>query len=309
MESKLHDLAARYSRALESYLKEGGEAALTEAYEIGRIALAEDVGVLEMATLYHQALVTALKDAATPEEAARIVKGAEGFFVESLSPFEMSQRGVREANAVLRRINETMEEQARRIAHALHDEAGQLLASVHIGLDELSHELPAMLSGRLQGVKQFLDQIEEELRRLSHELRPTILDDLGLFPALEFLAEGVSKRARIPIAVEGSTAGRLPSPIETAVYRVVQQGLSNAARHAGAGRVTVRVERENHALRCSVRDDGVGFDVAATFSKKGDRGIGLIGMRERISSLGGRFQVISAPRRGTELLITIPLEE
>lgn len=309
MEGKLHDLRVRYAQALKCYLDEGGEAALTEAYEIGRMALAEDVGVLEIAMLYHQALAAALEGASTLEEAARIVKGAESFFVESLSPFEMSQRGVREANAVLRRINETMEEQAQRIAHALHDEAGQLLASVHIGLDELHRELPAVVGSRLQEVKQYLDQIEEELRRLSHELRPTILDDLGLVPALEFLAEGVSKRTKIPITVEGSTSGRLPSRIETVVYRVVQQGLSNAARHASAGRVTVKLERENHTLRCSVRDDGVGFDVAAAFSKKGERGIGLIGMRERISSLGGKFQIISAPQQGTELLITIPLEE
>lgn len=309
MENKLHDLGADYAAALQNYLTERGEAGLAQAYELGRLALAQNVGVLEMAMFYHQALATALRSEATLEAAARTVKDAENFFVESLSPFEMSQRGVREANTALRQMNATMEEQAKRIAHALHDDAGQLLASVHIRLDELAREVPSLAPGRLQELGRFLDQIEEGLRRLSHELRPTILDDLGLLPALEFLAEGVSKRAKIPITVEGSTGGRLPTSIETAVYRVVQQGLNNAVKHASAARVTVQLQKDGHALRCSVRDDGVGFEVSTVLSKRGRRGIGIIGMRERISNLGGKFEVLSAPSQGTELLITVPLEK
>ncbi len=307
MEKTLHELAAQYAAALESYLAQGGEEALARAYELGRGALRHGVSLLEMAMVHHQALVKVSPGAGTAEAAGETMKAAENFFVESLSPYEMSQRGVREANSALRQINETMEAQARQIARALHDEAGQLLASVHIGLEELAREAPDFY-GRLREVRGFLDQIEEELRRLSHELRPTILDDLGLLPALEFLAEGVSKRTRIPITVKGSQAGRLPAAIETAVYRVVQQGLNNVARHARAGRVVVRLRREDHTLRCSVKDDGVGFEVSAVLSKRGWRGLGLIGMRERITSLGGSLEVISAPGKGTELLITIPLE-
>lgn len=307
MEKTLRELAAQYAAALQSYLAQGGEAALARAYELGRGALGNGVSLLEMTMVHHQALMQVWQGAPSPEAAARAMKSAETFFVESLSPYEMSQRGVREANSALRQINETMEEQARRIAHALHDEAAQLLASAHIGLDELARETPSF-HGRLQEVRAFLDQIDEELRRLAHELRPTILDDLGLLPALEFLAEGVSKRTRIPITVEGSQGGRLPTAIETAVYRVVQQGLNNVAKHAHAGGVVVRLARQDHMLCCSVKDNGVGFEVSAVLSKRGWRGLGLIGMRERVTSLGGGFEVVSAPGKGTELLITIPLE-
>lgn len=121
-----------------------------------------------------------------------------------------------------------------------------------------------------------LDRIEEHLRRLSHELRPTILDDLGLFPAIEFLAQGVSRRMGLPITMEGSTEGRLPPLIETALYRIVQEALTNVTKHAQATRVTVRLQREVRKICCSIRDDGIGFDVPAVLARRGERGLGLI---------------------------------
>ncbi|MBI4609184.1 MAG: PAS domain S-box protein [Candidatus Rokubacteria bacterium] len=211
------------------------------------------------------------------------------------------------AEQAVRRLNEVLEEETRRLAHALHDEAGQLLVSVYLALEEIGRELPARARGRLQEVTALLDQIEEQLRRLSHELRPTILDDLGLVPAVEFLAGRVAKRSGLRIGVEGSTGGRLPPLMETALYRSVQEALANVARHAQATRVRVHLRREARAIRCSVRDDGVGFDVGTVLARRGDRGLGLVGIRERAGALGGTLEVISAPGRGTELLITIPL--
>src|SRR3989442_12983268 len=123
--------------------------------------------------------------------------------------FEMAHRGVREANSALRRHNEMLEEVAKRIAHSLHDEAAQLLGCVYVALDELAWDLPrGPHHERLQKIRELLGETSEQLRRLSHELRPTILDDLGLLPAIEFLAEGVSKRTGLSITVEGSMAGR-----------------------------------------------------------------------------------------------------
>ncbi|NJD67493.1 MAG: PAS domain S-box protein [candidate division NC10 bacterium] len=208
----------------------------------------------------------------------------------------------------LRHLNETLEQESRRIAHALHDEAGQLLAAVDIALDEFAHELPPPAQPHLQEVKALLDQIEAQLRHVSHELRPTVLDDLGLVPALEFLAEGVSARTGLSITVEGPTTGRLPLAIETALYRTVQEALTNVTKHAQAKSVSVQVKRENRRLRCTIRDDGIGFDASAVQTRKGERGLGLIGIRERLDALGGRLQITSAPGRGTELAITVPLE-
>ena len=190
----------------------------------------------------------------------------------------------------------------------LHDDATQLLAAVHIALADLAIELPADKALRVKEIRGHLDTIEHQLRHISHELRPTILDDLGLVPALEFLAEGISKRTSLIIVVEGFTDGRLSPAIETTLYRVVQEALVNAGKHAQASRAMVEVVREPHSIRCAIRDNGNGFNVREVLAKKGDRGLGLIAMRERLHALGGNLQINSSAQRGTEMLASIPLE-
>jgi two-component system sensor histidine kinase UhpB len=200
------------------------------------------------------------------------------------------------------------EEEAKRIAHQLHDEAGQITASIHLALAEIGRELPAPGRERLQQVTASLDEFEEGLRRLSHELRPTILDDLGLRPALEFLAEGFSARTGIAIRVEGTAKRRVNPLVETAIYRVVQEALANIARHSSAGHASIELTRERACLLCTVRDDGVGFDPDLLLSgDAGRRGLGLLGVRERLDALGGRIQIRSAPGTGTELSVAVPL--
>lgn len=206
------------------------------------------------------------------------------------------------------RILKVREEEAKRIAHVLHDEAGQLLAAVHIALDETARDLPPATRERLDGVKGLLDQIEEQLRQLSHELRPTVLDDLGLLPALQVLAQGVSTRSKIDITVEGPIEERLPTLIETALYRVVQEALTNATKYSQARSVRIVFQKEANAVRCSVKDDGIGFDVPLVLARRGEQGLGLIGMKERVHAVGGTLHFSSAPGEGTEVLITIPLE-
>ncbi|OLD66069.1 MAG: hypothetical protein AUI47_00750 [Acidobacteria bacterium 13_1_40CM_2_68_5] len=181
--------------------------------------------------------------------------------------------------------------------------------TVHLALQEAASGLPPRSRARLEKVRELLDEIEKRLRRLSHELRPTLLDDLGLLPALEYLAQGVAARSGIPIVVEGPRTPRLPPAYETALYRVVQEALRNASKHAVARRVDIRFSVEPDVIRCLVKDDGRGFDVAAAMAPKGERGFGLIGMRERLVAVGGRLAIDSAPGRGTELRITIPWEE
>jgi PAS domain S-box-containing protein len=212
------------------------------------------------------------------------------------------------AERALRHLNEALEEEVKRIAHALHDEAGQLLASVHIGLADVARDLPAPAARRLEDVRGLLDKIEEQLRHLSHELRPTILDDLGLGPALEFLADGVSKRTGLQITVEGSPGKRLPAPTETALYRIVQEALTNVTKHAQATRVYIKFMRNRRFLRGVIRDDGVGFDVPAILTRRGARGLGLTGIRERLHAVGGTLDIIATPRGGTQLILTVPVE-
>lgn len=307
-QTAIRELEGLYAVALREYLADGGEAALQRAYELGRRAIRDGVGVLDLVALHQEALQAALKEYPTPGSCLSAVSASGRFLAESLSTFEMAHRGFQEAVATLRRLNEKLEEEARRIAHALHDDAGQLLASFHLVLDEVSAGLPARVRDRLKRVRGPVDEIEQQLRRLSHELRPTILDDLGLLPALEFLAQGVAARAGIPIRVEGPRRRRLPPAIETALYRVVQEALRNATKHAFATGVDIRLEIDPEAARCTVKDDGRGFDLQAVLNRRGERGLGLIGMRERLSALGGQLTIDSAPGRGTDLRIIIPLE-
>jgi len=301
--------AGPYLDGLREYLSGGGEVALKQAYELGRSALAENKSILEILHLHHVALERLLRDSHDPDESVRIFKSAEAFLVEVLSPYEMTHRGFREAVLALRRLNETLEQEIKRIAHAVHGEAGQLLVAVHLALADLARDLPTPLHDRLGSVNVLLGQIEEQLRRLSHELRPTMLDDLGLVPAIHFLAEGVSKRMNQPIFIHASFKDRLPTAVETALYRIVQEALTNAAKHSRARNVHIHLDRSGGLLRCLIRDDGRGFDVPAVLGRKGDVGLGLLGMRERLNAIGGTLHIESAPEQGTSLLINVPLED
>ena len=208
----------------------------------------------------------------------------------------------------LRRLNERLERETERIGNLLHDEAGQFLTSAHIMLAAIAREVPQAERERLQEVRLHLDQVEKRLRTLSHELRPRILDDLGLIAALEFLAEGVSKRTGMQISVNTSLDGQLPPMTEATFYRFAQEALTNTSKHARATQVTILLERSAGKIRCSIRDDGVGFDVPAVLARRGDPGLGMRGIQDRLEALGGTLQIVSEPGHGTELLATIPLE-
>jgi len=302
------ELEQEYQSAFQDYLANEGEAPLQRAYELGRRAMAENLGVLEMLAVHRTTLETILRETKTAEESLRKVHAADGFLMESLAPFEITHRGFREANIALRSLNQKLEEEIKRVAHALHDEVGQLLTSVQLALAEAAGELQLSHRERLQKIRSLLDDVELQMRRLTHELRPTILDDLGLIPALEFLAQGASKRAGIPVAVESSKRKRLPPGLEIVLYRVIQEALTNALKHAKATRVKIKVQWAVDVVSSSIQDDGRGFDASTTLAAGGGRGLGLLGMRERLDTVGGKFLIKSSPGRGTDVLITIPLE-
>ncbi len=297
-----------YEQALQECLSGAGESALRRAYDLGRKSVAQDLGILDLVSVHAEACKSLLRRAGVEQATIGKIESMHGFLMESLSPFEITHRSFRESNAALHRLNETLEEETKRIAHVLHDNATQLLAAVHIALADLLDELPPNLAERVQAIRGHLDQIELQLRRLSHELRPAILDDLGLVPALEFLAAGISKRTGLSITVEGSTNGRLRTPIEITIYRIAQEALVNAAKHAHAKRALVHVARDPHGISCAIRDNGIGFDAQEVQARSGERGLGLTAIRERLNALGGELHINSSSQTGTELLITIPLE-
>jgi signal transduction histidine kinase len=302
-------LEDEYRSSLREYAAGRGEPALRRAYELGRLALAERKSLVEIASLHHQAVLALVRGAKSEKRRDELFQAGAEFLAECLSPYEMAHRGFQDAVKALRQLNETLEEEIKRIAYAVHDDAGQLLVAVHLALDEVARDLPKAQQDQVGQIEGLLNQVEKHLRRYSHELRPTILDDLGWVPAIRFLAEGISKRSDLPIHIQATVSERLPSAVETALYRTVQEGLTNAIKHAKASNIWIRAWKENLVLCCSVRDDGDGFDSGQVRAAAGPKGLGLIAMQERVSAIGGTLRIESCPGRGTELSIRVPLEE
>jgi len=305
---KTENFEEEYSSALRSYASERGELALGRAYELGRRALEQQLSVVELAALHHQAVIGLMGGAEGDQGKEELLRVSAEFLAECVSPYEMAHRGFQDAVKALRQLNETLEEEIKRIAYAVHDEAGQLLVAVHLALAEVAMGMPEEQQSQFTRIKDLLNEVEKHLRRYSHELRPTILDDLGWIPAVRFLADGVSKRANLPIHIDATVSGRLPTATETTLYRIVQEALTNAVKHAKATNVWIRAWRENFTQCCSIRDDGAGFKMRQGRGAP-RKGLGLVAMRERVSAIGGTLQIESRPGHGTEICIRLPLED
>lgn len=296
-----------YSRALGAYLRSPDEQALQEAFDLGRRAFERGCSVGEVAALHTRTLVAALDGLGAGEPRRQAAAAADAFLRGVVAPFELTYEGVREANAALGRLNEMLEAQAKQIAYALHDGVTQVLATSHMRLAELAGQTPESAHPAIADVRGLLDQIEDRVRGLARDLRPTILDDLGLVPALRFLADSASKRWGLSINVAAFLDRRLPAMVETVLYRVTQEALTNVGRHACASQAQVWVTEKDGKVCCAVRDDGIGFDAVAV-AGNGLRGLGLAGMEERVAQLDGTIHIAADQGRGTEIVVEIPVE-
>jgi signal transduction histidine kinase len=303
----LRELRLVYANTLETYLVEGPEASPRRACDLGRWAIEQGISVLKIATVHHESLGRILIRLSRAISFKDGLRRAGEFLVDALAPYELAHRGSREAVLALRQLNEKLEREMQRISLAVHDEAGQLLYAARLAMSTAAEGAIPPLQQRLAEIGAILNQAEQQLRQVSHDLRPTILDDLGLVPALKFLAEQVSRSTGISVHLKSSVENRFAANIKTALYRIVQEALTNVTRHSLAKNVTIELRREPTKLTCLVQDDGVGFDPGVLWSR-GGRGMGLTGIRERTVALGGRLQIHSQPRRGTELLVEIPLK-
>lgn len=206
----------------------------------------------------------------------------------------------------LHRAVDLQEEERKRLARDLHDETGQALTSILIQLRALQDEDELeTVHARLEGLRYLTAQTLEDLRRLAVDLRPAALDDLGILPALRWYSEKATERSGVQVSFSGpEKLERLPSEVEVALYRIAQEGVSNAIRHGKAQRVQMHLEQRPQALWMSVVDNGVGFD-----PENAGRGLGLIGIQERVAMLGGRFALESDQETGTRMWIELPLSE
>ncbi|HKQ85969.1 MAG TPA: ATP-binding protein [Candidatus Acidoferrales bacterium] len=301
------DLKTTYESALRNYVEGAAEKDLVCAYELGQTAFAANVGILEIVSLHHSALVETSPRKGHNGDAERLLRLSGQFLAEVFATYELGRRAYGDTVLSLRHLNELLEQEVKRLAHTVHDEAGQLLVAAHLAIAEVMSGAKPEVQKRLREVTGLLHQAEDHLREFSHELRPMMLDDLGLVPALRSLAEGVSKRRRLGVEVASSFERRLPPAIEMGLYRVVQEALTNVTRHSRARHVKIKVQRSPTHVRCIVEDDGVGFDVDSVLSGNGKKCLGLIGIQERLSVLKGTFRVDSQLGRGSKLTIAVPL--
>ncbi len=203
------------------------------------------------------------------------------------------------------RLVDAQETERRTISRELHDQVGQTLNALLVDAANLAKRIQAddAVSLRyLDNIRTFADSSVNSIRDIALLLRPSMLDDLGLIPALEWQAREVARRSGIKVTVAAENVpDALPDELRTCIYRVVQEALHNMARHSGANSAVVTVRQDDGSLFLSVEDDGRGFD------SERKRGLGTLGMEERVRQLGGRLEVRSAPGKGTTLSVTLPI--
>ena len=216
---------------------------------------------------------------------------------------------VLKARAALEQLSaklvDAQETERRTISRELHDQVGQTLNAVLVEAANLAPRIQADDAVSLQyldNIRKFADSSVNSIRDIALLLRPSMLDDLGLIPALEWQAREVSRRSGIHVKVIADTvADSLPDEMRTCIYRLVQEALQNVSRHSGAKTAMVTVRQDAGALFLNVEDDGRGYDPRKT------RGLGILGMEERVRQLKGQFEVRSAPGKGTTLRVTLPI--
>ena len=243
------------------------------------------------------------KTGADPRFGDADLRLAEVFAARAAVAVELRQRVARDA---LERVLSAQEDERRRLARELHDETGQALTSILLGLRGLEEAKdPEVLRSAVAEVRALVRSTLQDVRWLAVELRPKALDDFGLVAAVERLTESFGEQTGIAVefVTNVPTDGRFLPEVETALYRIVQESLTNVVKHAQAGHVSIVLTQKAGSVSVVVEDDGVGFEPA----RAREGGLGLVGMRERVGLLGGRVTVESRPGAGTTFVAEAPL--
>jgi signal transduction histidine kinase len=226
---------------------------------------------------------------------------AEQFADRAAIAVDLSRRVARDA---LRRVVGGQEVERRRLARELHDETGQALTSILLGLRSVEESGGDKVRKSVSDVRELVVATLQDVRALAVQLRPKALDDFGLVPALERLVQTFSESTAISVELEAQLGeSRLPADVETTLYRIIQEALTNVVKHAEAKSVSVLLVRRESSVTAVIEDDGRGFDPTNTR----DGGLGLLGMRERVALHDGQLKIEASPEAGTTLVVEMPL--
>ncbi|HWN22407.1 MAG TPA: GAF domain-containing sensor histidine kinase [Gaiellaceae bacterium] len=242
------------------------------------------------------------KQGPTPAFSEDDLRLAESLAERAAIAVDLSERVSRDA---VRRAVEAQELERGRLARELHDETGQALTSILLGLKPLEQAADSDEAREaVAAVRELVVSTLQDVRRLAVELRPSALDDFGLVPAVERLADTFREQSGLHVDLEAQLGEeRLPSEAETTLYRVIQEALTNIVKHADAGRVSILLQRKSTGVVAVVEDDGSGFDPGSPR----DDALGLAGMRERLALAGGRLRIESASGAGTTVVAEVPV--
>jgi signal transduction histidine kinase len=234
-----------------------------------------------------------------------------GNAIENSKLMETIRQHRYELRQLTEKLFQSQEEERRRIARELHDETSQSLTAVKLGLDRLEQKIPAensALESDLKDIRKMLVRTSSEIRRLSYKLHPTLLIDLGLEPALNLYFKEIMDHSNLDIHFNMiGFDERMDRDLETALYRFSQEALTNTLKHSGAETFSCKIIKSYPNLIFTAEDDGIGFDERIENQDK--RSLGLIGMRERTSLLGGTFKLKGNPGEGVRIRIEIPLPD
>jgi len=232
--------------------------------------------------------------------------------IENARLYAEVQHKERLRGQLLNKLISAQEEERKRIARELHDDTSQALAALLFAVEEaLEMDRLEEMQDRLAGMKEVTMRTMEEIYKLIFDLRPTMLDHLGLVPALRSFSQLRLDPLDVRVDIDEMSAGRrLPAEMETALFRVVQEVINNIARHAMARNVAIAFQFKDETVVIDVKDDGIGFDmVEVTLSPDSQRGLGLMGMLERIELIGGQMEIDTAPGYGAQIHIEVPLRQ
>jgi len=336
----------RYSSALRKQLALDAQASLEPAESLGHEALAAGLDRLDLVKIHERALIALpaaspqrlgkaagfLAKALTPIGKARFRNGelaaAQRQLKREIGRREAAQEALKESQRHYRELLEksrhiekhlrhlsheilsAQELERKRISRELHDEIGQTLTAVNVKLATLKKEATvnlADLKKKIASTQRLIEKSMNTVHRFARELRPPLLDDLGLIPALHAYMKAFTKRTNIPIDFKAFAAiEQLDSDKRMVLYRVAQEALINVDKHAEASRVEATIERLRGVVHFEIHDDGKSFDVQRVLHAHKIRRLGLLGMRERIEMVGGTFAIESAPGKGTTVRAQIP---
>jgi signal transduction histidine kinase len=246
-------------------------------------------------------------EVAQRKAAEAALKKSEHHYSELLEKSERLQQQLRRLS---RQVLSAQEEERKEISRELHDVIAQTLTGINVRLAALKKEATVNTKGldrNIARTQRLVEKSVDIVHRFARELRPAVLDDLGLIPALHSFMKNFGARTGLPAQLTAFAAvENLDAAKRTVLYRVAQEALTNVARHAKASRVAVNIQQRNGSAFMEIKDDGKSFEVERGFRAKGSKRLGLLGMRERVEMVGGTFSVQSAPGQGTTVQVEIP---